>query len=827
MFKFYLALVILLTPVAAAPPAWWSDGDPPVITGSAENNRGPANIGQAKYMVAEALRALQATAPGIATQIRADLVVVIDLSVPDPKDDPWIEQQKAPLLLGQLKAISAPFYTRLNTANATWLTVERVSNGTNHSGSIFPWTATTGDDVNQAIATIGQLKAVFSLRFENFLSAFPPGLDTDLDGIPDAWEIRYGYNPVDPNDTDLDFDNDGISNAQEYALGLNPWVKNPIGPINLGFDDDGTDAASSGAPSLPPGPDYSFRPENPADLYHQDGIPGWKAVASEYIEIWEEDSGNLYAELQSHWDANGLKQEFDMLPGTQLTFLVGYKGRYEICTPYDNEFKLEIEGASQMLANGSPAEVDGTTRRHSFMSDDEWEKYKDWKYAAVSISTAPGTTELTRITLRLIPKNTTTPEGDKITRGGFVDLLPVEVKVVSRDDPLKTWTTGPVTSGPVVYTSPTISEVSNGDLISWGVPGLVNGSFEWWATGPNSSRKDGPTGAGKNEWKLENPLDWIPGKWRIHCRYTPTGGTVSEFDFEQKLGYRSPDITVLGWIDGTQITLPSGVDHPLVPTWAGGTAAPFSVGFYMGNAANRLLFLSQVGVGITYTIPLAPTAARRYVNAHLIKNSSNTSPPALFQTSWPGSSEFKIVDDQALNAFLADKRLYRSFHRFQAKFELDDLGKIQGSPKILEQDSAVGYTPIDIGVGTMQQEAETGVYEGYLNDKGVPIKFNPKNGKTHSAKLPDDFERYTQGRVSTALSHGGSIGKNLNNLEIPWIWSIPEFSAAHAIAGTIAVPEHEIFPVYHIYFNGKRIETLNSSISEAIIEQFIQLGETP
>lgn len=106
------------------------------------------------------------------------------------------------------------------------------------------------------------------------------------------------------------------------------------------------------------------------------------------------------------------------------------------------------------------------------------------------------------------------------------------------------------------------------------------------------------------------------------------------------------------------------------------------------------------------------------------------------------------------------------------------------------------------------------------------MNFYPKNGKTHSANLADDFEQYAQGRISTnGMMSGGVISKQLNNLNVPWIWSLIEFGAAHAKAGTSAVPEHEIFPVYHVYYNGKRIDTLTNSISEAKLEEFIQLGE--
>jgi len=45
------------------------------------------------------------------------------------------------------------------------------------------------------------------------------GVDSDGDGLPDAWEIANGLNPNDPNDADRDADSDGISNRNEYVAG--------------------------------------------------------------------------------------------------------------------------------------------------------------------------------------------------------------------------------------------------------------------------------------------------------------------------------------------------------------------------------------------------------------------------------------------------------------------------------------------------------------------------------------------------------------------------------------------------------------------------------
>ncbi|ATG92606.1 hypothetical protein MKLM6_4453 (plasmid) [Methylomonas koyamae] len=46
--------------------------------------------------------------------------------------------------------------------------------------------------------------------------------DDDNDGMPDAWEIQYGLNPLSPGDAGLDADGDGITNLAEYQANSNP-----------------------------------------------------------------------------------------------------------------------------------------------------------------------------------------------------------------------------------------------------------------------------------------------------------------------------------------------------------------------------------------------------------------------------------------------------------------------------------------------------------------------------------------------------------------------------------------------------------------------------
>lgn len=61
-------------------------------------------------------------------------------------------------------------------------------------------------------------------------------LDTDANGLPDAWEINYfGHLGVNPS---ADADGDGYTNLQEYQNGTNPTVaNNPLDTDNNGFLD--------------------------------------------------------------------------------------------------------------------------------------------------------------------------------------------------------------------------------------------------------------------------------------------------------------------------------------------------------------------------------------------------------------------------------------------------------------------------------------------------------------------------------------------------------------------------------------------------------------
>ncbi len=52
-----------------------------------------------------------------------------------------------------------------------------------------------------------------------------PYKDSDMDGMPDAWEKKYGLNPKDPSDAVLDCNGDGYTNIEKYINGIDPTKK--------------------------------------------------------------------------------------------------------------------------------------------------------------------------------------------------------------------------------------------------------------------------------------------------------------------------------------------------------------------------------------------------------------------------------------------------------------------------------------------------------------------------------------------------------------------------------------------------------------------------
>lgn len=204
-------------------PAWWAEGQPPgsgnppaILPGAAVDNHAVATVGQAKWMARSALAALGALEPEIAARIEQDLV---GPGRPVAAWDPpllaaGLQAQRSPLVLGQLKAIARPFYDHLHAVNPGWLQAQMVANGTVQAGMYrYPWTAATGDDDATSPATIGQMKAVFALRF-----------DEGLDGLLAHWTLDQKSGALQDGAGDQDLTPHGAPAAQGGINGMGSYL---------------------------------------------------------------------------------------------------------------------------------------------------------------------------------------------------------------------------------------------------------------------------------------------------------------------------------------------------------------------------------------------------------------------------------------------------------------------------------------------------------------------------------------------------------------------------------------------------------------------------
>lgn len=220
-FLWCACLCALSSGLHAQYPSWWTDYG--VVDGTAvDYASGPtaddykvALQGQAKH-VAEAARTYIETELGITMSMPAWYQGwLADASI-----------DASPMVIGQLKSLAKPFYDVIIPYGVNYYLV---GGGAGSVVTDYPWsTANPLDDQDDALVLLGQLKYVFSFD----LTGWNPALDSDGDGLPDAWEDQFGLdkhddgtgagNPVNGAAGDAEASPDGLSNITEFKIGADP-----------------------------------------------------------------------------------------------------------------------------------------------------------------------------------------------------------------------------------------------------------------------------------------------------------------------------------------------------------------------------------------------------------------------------------------------------------------------------------------------------------------------------------------------------------------------------------------------------------------------------
>ena len=201
-----LAVVAYLGTVAlfAQSPAWWiARGILRTGAGVVTNDYSPINQGQLKWLATQAAAEFDEGLQFIGGAGTGITALVASFST---------NNNYRPVNAGQLKHTVAPFYERLFALNLT--------NCYPLAADVpYPWSGSTQTVNDFALVNAGQAKYVFSFDLASL--ATNATVDTDGDGLPDWWELRY-FGSITGADPNADPDGDGVDNRTAYLQGRNP-----------------------------------------------------------------------------------------------------------------------------------------------------------------------------------------------------------------------------------------------------------------------------------------------------------------------------------------------------------------------------------------------------------------------------------------------------------------------------------------------------------------------------------------------------------------------------------------------------------------------------
>lgn len=214
------------------PPQWWVDHN--VTNSNVKLDEGLVSVGQVKYVVKQAYAYLELELEAFGGSGSAVTNLYTTFCTTAPAN---LEDDLRVITLGQLKFLAKPFYDRI-------MEVQFDPSTMNPESGNYPWSDTQDDDQDDAPATLGQLKFVFSFDLSRSL---------DADEIPDWWEANYNIDPLKNIDnTATDFDGDAILDFAEYLGKSDPtdYFNGAVPALRL-LSGDGQSVASGESATAP------------------------------------------------------------------------------------------------------------------------------------------------------------------------------------------------------------------------------------------------------------------------------------------------------------------------------------------------------------------------------------------------------------------------------------------------------------------------------------------------------------------------------------------------------------------------------------------------
>ncbi len=217
---------ILATALYATSPAWWKDrGVMPknYDENSAENiedNYEAAKVGQLMNMATKAAEELNSVLKyGAGDEINNLVSSFKEFDAENP------DKNYKALTASELKYVANLFYKRLSDLPETYVNMpDEPAFATMPDLTEANLSAVSSNLESEAaseeetIVNVGQLKNSFAWALTSV-----PSDDSDEDGLPDSWEMKYFGNLTTANGTSC-YNGDGVSDLQKYQQGKDPTL---------------------------------------------------------------------------------------------------------------------------------------------------------------------------------------------------------------------------------------------------------------------------------------------------------------------------------------------------------------------------------------------------------------------------------------------------------------------------------------------------------------------------------------------------------------------------------------------------------------------------
>lgn len=192
-----------------------------------------------------------------------------------------------------------------------------------------PTTFLEEDKDNDGLTVLEEMKA----------GTDPENQDTDTDGIPDGWEVKYNLSPLDASDAMTDADWDGLANLEEYNFKCDPQNPDTDGDGYTDGDEVSKGYQPAGPGKLPQGaPKIEIKPKVEAENLVLIGAEGFSPsalnVSKDTTVVW------INQDIKVHQVMGGILDSGVLKPGHSWQYTFEEEGTYN----YFDAFNINLKG---------------------------------------------------------------------------------------------------------------------------------------------------------------------------------------------------------------------------------------------------------------------------------------------------------------------------------------------------------------------------------------------------------------------------------------------------------------------------------------------------